>query len=78
MSLATPENSYWYLLICETMYALIYFDKIQPGWVMQDELFNQVVNENLVIVMLKSAVGGRAGGRADLRACGRQLLVSGQ
>ena len=25
--------------------------------------FNQVFNENLVIVMLKSAAGGRAGGR---------------
>jgi len=33
-------------------------------------VFNQVFNENLVIVMLKSAAGGRA--------CGRQLLVSGQ
>jgi len=33
-------------------------------------LVNQVFNENQVIVMLKSAAGGRAGGR--------QLLVSAQ
>ena len=33
-------------------------------------IFNQVFNENWVIVMLKSAAGGRA--------CGRQLLVSAQ
>ena len=34
-------------------------------------IFNQVFNENQVIVMLKSAAG-------FVRACGRQLLVSGQ
>ena len=33
-------------------------------------IFNQVFNENRVIVMLKSAAGGHAGGR--------QLLVSAQ
>ena len=37
-------------------------------------LINQVFNENQVIVMLKSAAGGRACGRAG----GRQLLVSAQ
>jgi len=36
----------------------------------QQTLFNQVFNENRVIVMLKSAAGGRAGVR--------QLLVSVQ
>ena len=35
---------------------------------------NKVLNENQVIVMLKSAAGGRACGRAG----GRQLLVSAQ
>jgi len=39
-------------------------------------LINHVFNENLVIVMLKSAVGGWVCGRT--RACGRQLLVSCQ
>jgi len=34
----------------------------------EDQFFNQVFNENRVIVMLKSAAGGLAGGR--------QLLVS--
>jgi len=34
-------------------------------------VFNQVFNENLVILMLKSVAGG-------VRACGRQLLVSAQ
>jgi len=28
---------------------------------LSDSIFNQVFNENLVIVMLKSAAGGRAG-----------------
>jgi len=39
-----------------------------------DSVFNQVFNENLVIVMLKSVAGGREG----VRAGGRQLLVSAQ
>jgi len=37
---------------------------IWPKWIFF-LIFNQVFNENQVIVMLKSAAGGRVGGRAS-------------